>query len=47
MLFRSKNKKKTDSRIILGMIMLEENSPFNLKRFLEDIKGTGEYKAHP
>ena len=27
------------------MIMLEENSPFNLKRFLEDIKGTGEYKA--
>jgi hypothetical protein len=45
MLFRSKNKKKTDSRIILGMIMLEENSPFNFKRFLEDIKGTGEYKT--
>jgi hypothetical protein len=45
MLFRSKNKKKTDSRIILGMIMLEDNSPFNLRLFLDDIKGTREYKV--
>jgi len=43
MLFRSKNKKKTESRIILGMIMLEDNSPFNLRLFLDDINGTGEY----
>jgi len=45
MLFRSKNRKKADSRIILGMIMLEDNSPFNLRLFLDDIKQTGEYKV--
>jgi hypothetical protein len=45
MLFRSKNKKKADSRIILGMIMLEDNSPFNLRLFLDNIEGTHAYKV--
>lgn len=35
---------KTDSRIILGMVMLEDNSPFKLGLFLDDIKETCEYK---
>ncbi len=36
---------KADSRIILGMIMLEDNSPFKMELFLEDIKDTCEYKV--
>src|SRR5579864_4252996 len=47
MLFRSYNKKKTDHRIIFGKVMLEDNYPFNLRLFLDDIKETGEYKVRP
>ena len=36
---------KTDGRIIPGMIMLEDNSPFKLGLFLDDIKETCEYKV--
>ena len=45
MFFKSKKKEvKTESKIILGMVILREATPMNLELFLEDIERNNKFK---
>ena len=38
MFFKARNETKTESKIILGMVLLRDSAPFDLKPFLKEIK---------
>ena len=44
MLFKAKDQPGTESRIILGMVLLKDNAPLDLGLFLKDVKNTKKYK---